>query len=977
MLHYIITFLLLFLAVPLQAHEEDDHYKAFNYLRTNGLPGDVVYNLYQDSHDYIWMGTENGLACFNGYEFKTYTITDGLPDNEIIKIKEDRRSGKLWLIPFSNEVCYIWHGKIYNSDNDSLLRKLKFASLPRSIEFDYWGNTWISETGSVTQISSNGKISKINKIGNDRFKPIIPLGLDDSGRAILVNETKYYRYNGNRFELVAELPIHPFYHYSHGMLLELMLEEFSWTSLPLFIKRYASGKSIYYEGDELTSFHNFKRLSPNIAFIGSRNGAFLKDMHSGKTVMRILEGKNVPSCLLAKDGSLWFGTLGNGVFHYFPSFIKSIPSGLQSSDVSFIKARKNGLHFIKDKNILVQVRLNPGNQPEVIRERIINKRDKARTCSYIGPDRLHRWIVCETDSISQYKQLGTKPVCQHNIGFSKSIFEEGDTALLIGTVEGIIRLNKDKFSITDTLFDKRVTAVVKVNKVIYAGTLTGLYRSVPEKKTMVLFSDEPLLKGHITELCADEDSILWVANNKAALMRISNNQVKKVIDRNRGLGYNNISALNVSERYLWIGTDNGLYVVNKRSPFNIVRHLSFVNGLSNNQVNCIEMAGGQVWIGTKNGLNYFDEKMIVPSKTKPIFFINSIRNDENSIIPTKDVIELDGKTLHIDFDVVDHAGGIKPIYTYSLNDNKWIGIERNSLYFPTMPYGNFTIAIKAVSSNWSGPKILKLSFYRAYPFYMSWWFILLVILFSLMLIGSLIILFLKRVRKKDREQLLVQQNLLQLEQMALQGQMNPHFIFNCITAIRQYYNKGNLLKANRFVDIFSALIRTTFEMVNQTFTSLENELNYLNQYLTIEQERFNHTFSFSINKEVKIPASSVPVPAMLLQPLVENAVRHGVRILPDGTGKINIAVVQQGNLIYITIADNGIGIAGMQKMKQGARTAVPVTSTTVNKRRIDILNKLFNNKISMNTEDIMNEEGKVAGTKVLISYPLDIYVFEQ
>lgn len=970
--HYIIALYLLFFVALFRPFTVAGEYKAFNYHRTNGLPGNKVYHLYQDSRDYIWIGTENGLVSFNGHEFKTYTVKDGLPDNEIMGIKEDRRSGKLWLTPFSNEVCYIWKGKIYNADNDPLLRKLKLASLPKNIEFDCWGNTWISETGALTLINSKGKISKIYNVGNDRFRPVTPLGLDDSGRAIIVNETKYYRHNGSHFELVTELPIHPSYHYSHSKFLEVILKEFSWTPLPLFIKRYKSGQDIYCQGKELTSINFLNKLSEDLLYIGSEDGACLKDIKTGKTITRFCEGYNATACLLSTDGSLWIGTLGNGIFHYFPSFIKSVPISAKSRRITFIKAQENNLHFILGENTFAEVKLNRGTQPEVSREKIINNKD---LYSYIEQDELVSWLVCESDFISKYTQLGAKPISQHNIGYCKSVFDEGN-ALLVGTLSGIVRINKAMFRITDTFYDKRVTSIAKVNRNIYAGTLDGLLMFDPNKRITTPFADEPMLKGHIIALCTDGDSTLWVANNKAALIGIYNNRILTVIAGNTGLECCSVVTIKVSDKYLWVGTDKGLYVINKRPPFNIIRHLSSANGLDHDKINCLDIAAGRVWVGTENGLNYFDEDGIKPTLTTSKFFINGIQNDENNIIPAKAIMELNGKTLRMDFDVVDHAGGIKPIYAYSLNDNNWIDIERNSLYFPTIPYGNFTIAIKAVSSNWNAPKILKLSFYRAYPFYMSWWFILLTVLLSLVLIGSLIILFLKRVRKKDREQLLIQQNLLQLEQMALQGQMNPHFIFNCITAIRQYYNKGDLLKANRFVDIFSALIRTTFEMVNQTFTSLENELNYLNQYLIVEQERFNQTFDFSITKDIQSAAPSIPVPAMLLQPLVENAVRHGVRNLSDGTGKINISVVQEHDLIHITIEDNGIGRAKTQKMKQNIFQAVPVTSTTVNKRRIDILNKLFNNKISMSTEDIEHEEGQVAGTKVLISYPLDIYVFE-
>ena len=220
----------------------------------------------------------------------------------------------------------------------------------------------------------------------------------------------------------------------------------------------------------------------------------------------------------------------------------------------------------------------------------------------------------------------------------------------------------------------------------------------------------------------------------------------------------------------------------------------------------------------------------------------------------------------------------------------------------------------------------------------------------------------------------MQLNLLELEQMALQGQMNPHFIFNSIASIKEYYNSGDIIKANRLLDTFTSLIRTTFEISAQTFTTLADELKYLSQYLQIEQERFNNSFSFSIDKQIQVPESQVPVPTMLLQPLVENAVRHGMRHLPDGKGKIAITIVQQQEIIAIAIADNGLGRRATLEMKKRQYFHNSVTSTTVNEKRIDILNKILDQKINIHIEDIMEEEHHISGTIVTISYPLNIQI---
>lgn len=971
--HYLITLTLLFVAALNPAWATTD-YTAFNYNRTNGFPGNKIYCNYQDAKGYIWIGTENGLVSFNGYAFRSYTIRDGLPDNEVLTVSEDA-SGKLWVLTFSNELCYLWKGKIYNNTNDSLLSRLKLVAMPSSISFDKQGNKWITETvtGDIIRVSPRDEITRISRIGSDPFQPITTLAIGHDGKPFIINEPRVYRYDNDRFQLVATLPPHPAYHYTHFRFLLVMTEELTFTPLSAFLKQYASGKNRYWIGKDLVQINAVKKLSPELMGVCTQNGLYLKDYVTGQTNEQFLNNYNVSTCMIAKDGSLWCGTLGNGIFHYTRSFIRSIPPSPGNPSILFAKSRGDHLDFIDGGRMLTRL---PFNGPEPLKaiKRAINEKPGTDVFSYIGQDRSHNWITCSSPGFTAKQlQLGMPPVLTYNIGLSKCTVEEEDGNLLIGTIEGIFRLDKDKFSVTEVLPYQRVTSMTKLNNNIYAGTFSGLIEIGATSYEKIIPLPKVILKGHITAVCADGDSLLWAADNKAGLTLIRNGHIAGHIDGSNGLGCNSISSIKASTRFLWLGTDNGLYAVQKTYPFHVIKHLSYANGLYSDQVNCLEIGGGCIWVGTDKGLNYFEEKEIVPLITKPSFIINSIRNDERYLSPASEAMVLDRKTLQIDFDVIDHSGITRPAYTYRINNNEWLASQNDNLYFPTTPFGKFTISIRASSANWDMPKVITLSFYRVYPFYLTWWFLLLAGLLLLLLVAAIAGLLLRRARKKDQGKLLVQQNLLQLEQMALQGQMNPHFIFNCIAAIRQYYNEGDVKKANRIVDAFSALIRTTFEMASQTFTTLEKELQYLTDYLTIEQERFDHSFRFAVNQNVSQPAASIPVPAMLLQPLVENAVRHGVRHLPDGTGRISILILQQDDTINITIEDNGIGRARAQQMKQSLPT--PVTSTSVNKKRIDILNKLFGPRISMHTEDVPGSNGTVGGTRIFISYPINIYDF--
>lgn len=965
-----VVLLLIFFFSVLTPDPARARYAVFNYQRSNGFPGNKIYSIYQDAHHYIWIGTENGLVRFNGYAFKTYTAADGLPDNEVLAINEDP-AGRLWISTFSQELCYLWQGKVFNAGNDPLLRRLTFKGLPGNIVFDREGNTWIEDSRAVVRINARKEVTRIAVAGKGPSDQIGPIRRDGTGALIAMNESRIFRYNKDRFETIAELSVHPFYHHSHGGLLNAMAEELSWTPLPAFLERYRSGKDLFLEGAMLPKVLFFRRISPGLVGVGTTMGISLKDIRTGQTTERFLEEHRVGSCLLAKDGSLWFGTLGKGLFHYTPSFIRSVPVPGDPQPVSSIHADGNSLYWIGGMSRLMETGLNGQRQPGPAREQVITGRDKVNVFTHVSRDRANNWIAFIGDSVIRYSRSG--PVRSFNIGFGKAVLEEGDRHLLVGAVQGLVRFDKDSFRVTDTiLFRKRITALAQVGTIIYAGTLDGLIRCAPTGDGS--FADRPVLNGHITALCTDSDNVLWAASSKAMLVMLRNDRVAGFVSRETGLHCNSISALAVSGKYLWVGTDNGLYVLHKKYPFGVARHLSYSNGLSSNQVTCLKILDSRIWVGTDKGVDYFEERQVVPWKMQPVFIINSLLCGDSSLSPGTGVVELKERTLYLDFDVVDHSGIAAPRYYYRFNDDHWMESRNDNLYFPAIPYGHFTLSIKAVSGHWDAPRVLTLSFYHPRPFYLSEWFLLAAMLLALALISLLAYAVVKRARKRDRQQLLVQQNLLQLEQMALQGQMNPHFIFNCITAIRQYYNKGDAERANRFVDAFSALIRTTFEMASHTFTSLDKELAYLDTYLTIERERFDHSFAFSITRDIRVSESSIPVPAMLLQPLVENAVRHGVRHLPDGAGRIAISVVQREGLIEFTITDNGLGRARTQQMKQAVAALAPVTSTGVNKKRVDILNKLFGEKINMRTEDVVDED-RIAGTLVFIAYPLDIYVF--
>ncbi|XZF14936.1 histidine kinase [Chitinophagaceae bacterium MMS25-I14] len=951
--------LLLFAGYPVYAQK----YSVIHYDKSNGFPGSYGYQMYQDRHGYIWISTENGLARFNGYEFKLFTTKDGLPDNEVFGMKEDAR-GRLWFIPFANAVGYIENEKVHSTENDPLLKKLHFKARPRSLEFDKDGNMFIMERNLIYRVSNKGTVDVITNSWFGSPNALLGGAHSDDGKCLITYGHHIFNMSMKGVIPLTEIRDTSWLNYR---LLAITSQA---VSAAFSIKARHSGIPFYNSKEVNRDLNCIALIPPSSAVFTTRGGCFIADTVTAHFTDTLLYGYNVAPILKATDGALWLGTHGNGIFRFINSPVKVLKLPVEQSSVLFIKGEPNGAYALLEHGKFVRTSIDKNGSLWLNTLKRFNPKELYDIYVYLGQDSKNNWISCGSQVFKQ-KNISSDPYVSNWWGYCKDVAEENAETLLVAASMQLVRVDKNSLEAIDTLVNERTTSVAICGHTIYAGTLNGLIAGNRPGSFKRVFSSVPALNRHIVKLCAGKDSILWVANNKAELTGIKNGRIIVFRNNDDGLQCNRISAIKASARFIWVGTDNGLYAIQNSGDYPVARHLTYTTGLSSNLVNCLDVQGSNIWVGTTKGINYFNENEVQPKSAGRNLLINSITNGGDNIEQRTGIISLYKKELAVDFDIIDLTGDQKPLLQYRLDDDgAWIHLENSNLYFPSVPYGDFKISIRARSPNWDKETLRTLRFYRPYPVYMRWWFVLLVFLALGGVIYAVSAFFIRRVRKKDREKLSVQRNLLQLEQMALRSQMNPHFIFNTMSAMKQYYNSGDIVKANDFVDVFASLIRDTFEMGTEPFLSLDKELHYLQQYLAVEKARADDAFEFFITGDTEQAQMNIPVPSMLLQPLVENAVRHGVRHLSGRKGIIKIAVTQKGDTVKWIIEDNGVGRAKSSSFNHKFRNAV--TSTVVNTRRIDILNRLFDQKIIFITEDITDTGNNAAGTRVIISYPLSI-----
>lgn len=196
--------------------------------------------------------------------------------------------------------------------------------------------------------------------------------------------------------------------------------------------------------------------------------------------------------------------------------------------------------------------------------------------------------------------------------------------------------------------------------------------------------------------------------------------------------------------------------------------------------------------------------------------------------------------------------------------------------------------------------------------------------------------------------------------------MNPHFFYNALNTIKAYIYINDKKNAEHFLNKFSKLTRNILEMTERDLISLKEEIAAIDLYLDLEKMRLMEDFDFEIKVDPSIDVEMVRIPPMLVQPYVENAIKHGFPSHLKGEKSIKINILPKGENIIIQILDNGVGIHHTQQAKHKKHQSF---SSQANENRITAFNKIFKQKIEIELLDRQDIDKHLTGTQVTISIP--------
>lgn len=956
-----------------------------HYTTVDGLPSNKVYCANQDASGFLWLGTDNGLVRYNGTEFKTFTVRDGLPDNDIYTVFEDA-GNRLWVLGFKQAPCYFFKNKLYTTRNDSLLARyfkdpdmFKFVvnrNLKRILFFIIYNNQCcVFEYGTIRSLQTPTYHTDVRKFLKG---PNLNL-FNSNGIDYLLSPNEFFGPDGKNNSNVRP-----------GII---SIEQIKYRGESIAFGRLLNREQISVfkiTGDSLKAIKTFN-INGNIGpFANTGNEAVViteaGDIYTydssrfdfeKKTTS--LPGGRYSTSFIDKAGNIWICTHDNGIFVYPKHSSEIISYKKGATSIITLPGKEAYCVGFEDKSLL----LFNGRQSS----RSINIPDRDQIQSRItglAYTKGHIYIAGDFKLARVNVKSGKYETCNDlHSGITTTLKDMElctDGRLLLGSANGAAYYNTDSLRINEHLWSTRTTAVWQIPcKGTYLGTINGLhFKPEGTDKISQLITNSPLDKARITDIKSDAKGRLWVGTAQFGLFIIDGSRLKQIDDIST-------SGCSISSYYIkcifidnngigWLGTDKGVNRI-KISPNGECKteRITTSFGIPNDNINSLSISNDTVYLSSLDGVFRFTYNAETLSET-PGFEITGITvNGEKREDGTQNIFKYFENNIIIEYAAIAFRSARNIVYEYRLAEEstEWVKTHSSRLDLLNLKSGDYKIEIRAVNiitGEKSASRFVVFTILR--PWYKSWWFNLLLIIVTILITILMVRNHINTIKQQSDENNRINKQFAELEMQALRAQMNPHFIFNALSAIQNYFVTNKEEKANAFMARFARLIRQMLDYSKDNFIPLDEEISLISNYLSLEKMRFEGHMDFSIDTDPSIDPTEYVLPSLLLQPLLENAVNHG--IMPSKTpGHIKLDIHRETLFLACEITDNGIGI-NQSKGNKDKPKGHQSMGMNILLKRIDSINQLYNSNVKIDIRDRSVFDPTTTGTTIVLKFPLQL-----
>ncbi len=919
------------------------------YQIKDGLPSTTIYNIKFAKNNLLYLGHSKGLSSYDGGYFRNF-YNAYQPNIELTNIME-APNGNIYTKAFNNVV--------YELKNDTLQFALCVKNKYGFSNSCLIGDDLISigDDSVIVYNTINKSIKAVpypKKIDTWPNAKIIhghwcsTSSIDDLF-LILIDENKnlYYVKTNGKYEL-------PILHFSNGESFGTKyktLKELTWIN--------KNKKLLLVKNEDKDAIINYINIVNNEIWINTTKGLYIANYDFEIIKHYNFEQASTTAVVKSKDNNYFISTLENGLIKV-PSFNnlqlakfnvncnqfaiapnKAIVLDKNFKDKDAIENSDVAIQYVQSKNhILFERALHQAKNLGYsfnIKASLINTKIAIIKDFTILPNAIllgtqgglyiysetenYHWLKAfEIENDTRYYPFKKLQLFQEYVPSVK--YDEINDRILVNTYTGLFELTKANPKGVQ-LPDPVNTAVKDIEywqgQLLLASSQNGIV--IWDGKQYLYNNNKYPTKGFLKHFYKSKNE-LWLQGEEAIYS--FSNTANTIYSSSNGVPVENAKNIFVDDSLLYINYGNIITAVPKRTNNNITANASIL-------IHAV-----------KQGM-----QLIQPNA--------SLSYNQNDISILFSYITYNGKNNHV---------------AYSINGQSHIHLSNNdrSINIPNLNPDDYIIELFSVENDVVSAKPFQaIRFSITPPFYKTFLFTLLAVIFSLLmafLIARYILNNYKRNALHKEAKLMMEKELEKSMLTSIKSQMNPHFLFNALNTIQSYIYSNDKHNASMYIGKFSDLTRSILDMSNKDTVLLKEEINSLKLYLELEQMRFDDTFTYEIKVQQKINTDVIKIPSMLVQPYVENAIKHGL-LHKKTNRKLLLEYLLTENVLTIVIDDNGIGRKRSNELNTIKNRNHTSFAMEANKKRLDILR---NNDASIYFEiiDKVGETGEPIGTKVMI-----------
>ncbi|MCC7246367.1 MAG: histidine kinase [Saprospiraceae bacterium] len=928
----------------------------------DGLPARTVYDIIQDKKGYMWLATELGICRYDGYTF-WQPPTPEAAMGSAFTLKEDSL-GRIWYKRLNGSLWHFDGDSIRPWKYNHLLPKYKNkAGSFSAYNLSPKGDTvrLVREFIGIIRVDPDGTETMIHPPVNTTASFIY----QENGRMIFSNYEEFFSRSKAELSLLNSRHGHPTYwgHESkwekiEGVYLQSAHKLMAFLAIgdtALCFNAHSGffavhqGRQLWKTSLPLSAFDKLQISPTGEIFLGvlegERGALFFNNLEAVRKgeYTRYLSGYSVTSVCVDASGGYWFTTHEDGIFYATGMRVRTWDTrdGLAHAMVlNLAQGPKNQL--------LIGLR-NGRVQRFHINRNHIESLPEATDLHYsadLAYDAEHDLILASAPNLMVFKngkwrkwwvmvnnRLGL--VISHSIHFSSDrqrlllVCTDGYEIIPNHPLE-VLELNRADFhERTRTVYEDPLGR-------IWVATVNGLYQhingQVIPRKNLHPFMEE---RGPERICNWRGDHLVFGLMNKGVLVWGPDSQFVH-IGPERGLQYQALKHIcEDAQGNLWVATNTGLFKLSRDAQAQwSVKRFTTAHGLPDSEVNDIlPDSSGYLWVATSNGLCHFHEP--APLKVQPQPFLSEVHINGNAInIRRENALHYDENNIKVGFLTLNYRQLGHIFFRYRLHgDDAWNYTYQHQVEFSQLAPGSYRFEVQSQDETGVWSESGTWAFRVLPPWWATWWFRGL----AALAVGALAYFWYRRRIRQINQRTALEKQVRELENAALQAQMNPHFIFNCLNSIQKFIVSNDADSAVIYLANFAKLVRSTLHASVEGRITLLEEVRMLGNYLSLEQLRFKNVFEYRIDVDDSLDQMSVVLPPMMVQPFVENAIIHGMK-QKGSDGFIQIRYAQpDASTLLITVEDNGPGMG--ERNSSGQKSL----GRNLTARRLELLNQQSKN----------------------------------